>query len=178
MERVSAYAEGVRHERAMSESAAHGESTWTRKRTTAEGLMGRFWTFYSKVAQAYGVCNLRERIAPLRRLSGSLSALILRELGRGSRGSWRGSRGSWILLTPATPGPGGQWAARRGADATRSRRSAQTRKPAECRTGTGAVATSTAARSRGAAAAAGGKAHPLRAKDWAGAEDHGARSAP
>ena len=38
--------------RAMSESAAHGESTWTRKRTTAEGLMGRFWTFYSKVAQA------------------------------------------------------------------------------------------------------------------------------
>jgi len=29
--------------------------------------------------QAYGVCNLRERIAPLRRLSGSLSALILRE---------------------------------------------------------------------------------------------------
>ena len=61
MERVSAYAEGVRHERAMSESAAHGESTWTRKRTTAEGLMGRFWTFYSKVAQAYGVCNLRER---------------------------------------------------------------------------------------------------------------------
>ena len=108
MERVSAYAEGVRHERAMSESAAHGESTWTRKRTTAEGLMGRFWTFYSKVAQAYGVCNLRERIAPLRRLSGSLSALILRELGRGSRGSWRGSRGSWILFTPATPGPG--WA--------------------------------------------------------------------
>ena len=81
MERVSAYAEGVRHERAMSESAAHGESTWTRKRTTAEGLMGRFWTFYSKVAQAYGVCNLRERIAPLRRLSGSLSALILREVG-------------------------------------------------------------------------------------------------
>ena len=79
MERVSAYAEGVRHERAMSESAAHGESTWTRKRTTAEGLMGRFWTFYSKVAQACGVCNLRERIAPLRRLSGSLSALILRE---------------------------------------------------------------------------------------------------
>ena len=79
MERVSAYAEGVRHERAMSESAAHGESTWTRKRTTAEGLMGRFWTFYSKVAQVYGVCNLRERIAPLRRLSGSLSALILRE---------------------------------------------------------------------------------------------------
>ena len=42
----------MRHERAMSESAAHGESTWTRKRTTAEGLMGRFWTFYSKVAQA------------------------------------------------------------------------------------------------------------------------------
>ena len=30
-------------------------------------------------SQAYGVCNLRERIAPLRRLSGSLSALILRE---------------------------------------------------------------------------------------------------
>ena len=95
MERVSAYAEGVRHERAMSESAAHGESTWTRKRTTAEGLMGRFWTFYSKVAQAYGVCNLRERIAPLRRLSSALSALILCELGRGS----------WIPFTPALPGP-------------------------------------------------------------------------
>ena len=79
MERVSAYAEGVRHERAMSESAAHGESTWTRKRTTAEGLMGRFCTFYSKVAQAYGVCNLRERIAPLRRVSSALSALILCE---------------------------------------------------------------------------------------------------
>ena len=46
MERVSAYAEGVRHERAMSESAAHGESTWTRKRTTAEGLMdGPFLDF-------------------------------------------------------------------------------------------------------------------------------------
>ena len=102
MERVSAYAEGVRHERAMSESAAHGESTWTRKRTTAEGLMGRFWTFYSKVAQACGVSNLRERIsnlreriAPLRRLSGSLSALILRELGRGP----------WIPFVPALPGP-------------------------------------------------------------------------
>ena len=81
MERVSAYAEGVRHERAMSESAAHGESTWTRKRTTAEGLMGRFWTFYSKVAQACGVCNLRERIAPLRRVSSALSALILCEQG-------------------------------------------------------------------------------------------------
>ena len=101
MVRVSAYAEGVRHERAMSESAAHGESTWTRKRTTAEGLMGRFWTFYSKVTQAYGVCNLRERIAPLRRVSSALSALILCELGRGSRGSW-------IPSAPAPPGPG--WA--------------------------------------------------------------------
>ena len=79
MERVSAYAEGVRHERAMSESAAHEESTWTRKRTTAEGLMGRFWTFYSKVAQACCFCNLRERIAPSRRVSSALSALILCE---------------------------------------------------------------------------------------------------
>ena len=87
--------------RAMSESAAHGESTWTRKRTTAEGLMGRFWTFYSKVTQAYGVCNLRERIAPLRRVSSALSALILCELGRGSRGSL-------IPFTPAPPGP--EWA--------------------------------------------------------------------
>ena len=74
MERVSAYAEGVRHERAMSESAAHGESTWTRKRTTAEGLMGRFWTFYSKVAQACCFCNLRERIAPRRAASPARSA--------------------------------------------------------------------------------------------------------
>ena len=45
MERVSAYAEGVRHERAMSESAAHGESTWTRKRTTAERADGPFLDF-------------------------------------------------------------------------------------------------------------------------------------
>ena len=46
-------------------------------------------------SQAYGVCNLRERIAPLRRLSGSLSALILRELGRGPL----------IPFVPALPGP-------------------------------------------------------------------------
>ena len=39
MERVSAYAEGVRHERAMSESAAHGESNGTQKSPTAGRLM-------------------------------------------------------------------------------------------------------------------------------------------
>jgi len=69
MERVSAYAEGVRHERAMSESAAHGESTWTRKRTTAEGLMGRFWTFYLPKRTASATCesaSLRCAASPAR----------------------------------------------------------------------------------------------------------------
>ena len=74
MELVSAYAEGVRHERAMSESAAHGESTWTRKRTTAEGLMGRFWTFYSKVAQACCFCNTCESASLRRAASPARSA--------------------------------------------------------------------------------------------------------